>query len=140
MDEPTAALTERETDKLFDVMHRLKEKGVSIIYISHRMEEVFHQCDTITVMRDGHTISTRPTEETGMGQVVMDMVGRTISEYYPARTVIPGEEVLKVEGFSQPGVFKDVSFTLRRGEILGVAADGGWPNGNYESSFRRGSP
>lgn len=121
MDEPTAALTERETDKLFDVMHRLKEKGVSIIYISHRMEEVFHQCDTITVMRDGHTISTRPTEETGMGQVVMDMVGRTISEYYPARTVIPGEEVLKVEGFSQPGVFKDVSFTLRRGEILGVA-------------------
>lgn len=121
MDEPTAALTERETDRLFDVMRKLKNKGVSIIYISHRMEEVFANCDTITVMRDGQTISSRPTEETNMDQIVGDMVGRVMSEYYPARTNVPGDEVFRVEGFTQPGVFQDISFNLRRGEILGVA-------------------
>ena len=102
-------------------MARLKKQGVSIIYISHRMEEVFANCDTITVMRDGQTISTRPTEETTMEQIVTDMVGRTIDEYYPARTTIPGEEVFRVEHFTQPGVFKDISFNLRKGEILGVS-------------------
>ena len=121
MDEPTAALTERETDRLFDVMRKLKNKGVSIIYISHRMEEVFTNCDTITVMRDGQTISSRPTEETNMDQIVGDMVGRVMSEYYPARTNVPGDEVFRVEGFTQPGVFQDISFNLRKGEILGVA-------------------
>lgn len=121
MDEPTAALTERETDRLFDVMRKLKNKGVSIIYISHRMEEVFANCDTITVMRDGQTISSRPTEETNMDQIVGDMVGRVMSEYYPARTNVPGDEVFRVEGFTQPGVFQDISFNLRKGEILGVA-------------------
>lgn len=121
MDEPTAALTERETDRLFEVMRKLKAKGVSIIYISHRMEEVFANCDTITVMRDGQTISSRPTEETNMDQIVGDMVGRVMSEYYPARTNVPGDEVFRVEHFNQPGVFKDISFNLRKGEILGVA-------------------
>lgn len=121
MDEPTAALTERETDRLFDVMRKLKNKCVSIIYISHRMEEVFANCDTITVMRDGQTISSRPTEETNMDQIVGDMVGRVMSEYYPARTNVPGDEVFRVEGFTQPGVFQDISFNLRKGEILGVA-------------------
>lgn len=121
MDEPTAALTERETDRLFGVMKKLKNKGVSIIYISHRMEEVFANCDTITVMRDGQTISSRPTEETNMDQIVGDMVGRVMSEYYPARTNVPGDEIFRVEGFTQPGVFRDISFNLRKGEILGVA-------------------
>ncbi|EHO63246.1 hypothetical protein HMPREF9453_00836 [Dialister succinatiphilus YIT 11850] len=121
MDEPTAALTERETDRLFEVMKKLKNKGVSIIYISHRMEEVFANCDTITVMRDGQTISSRPTEETNMDQIVGDMVGRIMSEYYPARTNVPGDEIFRVEGFTQPGVFRDISFNLRKGEILGVA-------------------
>lgn len=121
MDEPTAALTERETDRLFDVMKKLKARGVSIIYISHRMEEVFSNCDTITVMRDGQTISSRPTEETNMDQIVGDMVGRVMSEYYPARTNVPGDEIFRVEGFTQPGVFRDISFNLRKGEILGVA-------------------
>lgn len=121
MDEPTAALTERETDRLFEVMKKLKNKGVSIIYISHRMEEVFANCDTITVMRDGQTISSRPTEETDMDQIVGDMVGRVMSEYYPARTNVPGDEIFRVEGFTQPGVFRDISFNLRKGEILGVA-------------------
>ena len=121
MDEPTAALTERETDRLFEVMKKLKNKGVSIIYISHRMEEVFANCDTITVMRDGQTISSRPTDETNMDQIVGDMVGRVMSEYYPARTNVPGDEIFRVEGFTQPGVFRDISFNLRKGEILGVA-------------------
>lgn len=121
MDEPTAALTERETDRLFEVMKKLKNKGVSIIYISHRMEEVFANCDTITVMRDGQTISSRPTEETNMDQIVGDMVGRVMSEYYPARTNVPGDEIFRVEGFTQLGVFRDISFNLRKGEILGVA-------------------
>ena len=121
MDEPTAALTERETDRLFEVMKKLKNKGVSIIYISHRMEEVFANCDTITVMRDGQTISSRPTEETNMDQIVGAMVGRVMSEYYPARTNVPGDEIFRVEGFTQPGVFRDISFNLRKGEILGVA-------------------
>ena len=121
MDEPTAALTERETDRLFEVMKKLKNKGGSIIYISHRMEEVFANCDTITVMRDGQTISSRPTEETNMDQIVGDMVGRVMSEYYPARTNVPGDEIFRVEGFTQPGVFRDISFNLRKGEILGVA-------------------
>ncbi len=121
MDEPTAALTERETDRLFEVMRKLKEKGVSIIYISHRMEEVFNNCDMITVMRDGQTISSCPTRKTDMEKVVGDMVGRVLSEYYPARTNQPGEDLLQVENFSAPGVFDNISFTLRKGEILGVA-------------------
>lgn len=85
------------------------------------MEEVFANCDTITVMRDGQTISSRPTEETNMDQIVGDMVGRVMSEYYPARTNVPGDEIFRVEGFTQPGVFRDISFNLRKGEILGVA-------------------
>lgn len=121
MDEPTAALTERETDCLFEVMGKLKKQDVSIIYISHRMEEVFANCDMITVMRDGQTISTRPTQETTMEQIVMDMVGRTMSEFYPKRTAVPGEEIFRVENFTREGVFNDISFSLRKGEILGVA-------------------
>lgn len=121
MDEPTAALTERETECLFEVMRRLKAQGVAIIYISHRMEEVFGNCDTITVMRDGQTISSKPVGETTMSQIVKDMVGREISEYYPIRTVTPGEEVFRVEHLTQPGVFQDVSFSVKKGEIFGVA-------------------
>lgn len=121
MDEPTAALTERETECLFEVMRRLKAQGVAIIYISHRMEEVFGNCDTITVMRDGQAISSKPVGETTMSQIVKDMVGREISEYYPIRTVTPGEEVFRVEHLTQPGVFQDVSFSVKKGEIFGVA-------------------
>ena len=121
MDEPTAALTERETEKLFAVMHALKNKGVAIVYISHRMEEVFAHCDTITVMRDGYAISSKPTRETNMEQVVRDMVGRSITEYYPGRTNEPGEIVLEVKNFCQEGLFNNISFKLRKGEILGVA-------------------
>ncbi len=121
MDEPTAALTERETEKLFEVMRSLKKRGVAMVYISHRMEEVANNCDTITVMRDGVSVATKPVAEYSMEQIVRDMVGRSITEFYPDRPNKPGEVVLEVKGFSQSGVFKDVSFNLRKGEILGFA-------------------
>ncbi len=121
MDEPTAALTERETEKLFEVMRSLKKRGVAMVYISHRMEEVANNCDSITVMRDGVSVATKPVAEYSMEQIVRDMVGRSITEFYPDRPNKPGEVVLEVNGFSQPGVFKDISFNLRKGEILGFA-------------------
>ena len=121
MDEPTAALTERETEKLFEVMRSLKKRGVAMVYISHRMEEVFSQCDTVTVMRDGVSVDTKSVAAYGREQIVRDMVGRSITEFYPPRTNKPGEVVLEVKNFHQPGLFKDISFNLRKGEILGVA-------------------
>ena len=121
MDEPTAALTERETEKLFEVMRSLKKRGVAMVYISHRMEEVTANCDTITVMRDGVSVATKPVKEYGMEQIIRDMVGRSITEFYPDRRNTPEEVILDVKGFNQPGVFRDVNFNLRKGEILGVA-------------------
>ena len=121
MDEPTAALTERETDKLFEVMRSLKKRGVAMVYISHRMEEVFSQCDTVTVMRDGVSVDTKSVADYGREQIVHDMVGRSITEFYPPRGNKPGEVVLEVKNFQQPGLFQNINFTLRKGEILGVA-------------------
>ena len=121
MDEPTAALTERETEKLFEVMRSLKKRGVAMVYISHRMEEVTQNCDTITVMRDGVSVATKPVKEYSMEQIVRDMVGRSITEFYPDRRNKPGEVLLEVKHFEQPGVFHDINFNLRTGEILGFA-------------------
>ncbi len=121
MDEPTAALTERETEKLFEVMRSLKKRGVAMVYISHRMEEVFNNCDTITVMRDGVSVATKSVKEYDLGQIVRDMVGRSITEFYPERCNKPGEVVLEIQNFEQPGLFHDISFNLRKGEILGFA-------------------
>ena len=121
MDEPTAALTERETETLFTMMKKLKERGVAIVYISHRMEEVFSECDDITVMRDGHSIITCPIGDISVDEVVKAMVGRSIDEFYPERTTIPGDTVLSVENLSPIGHFDPISFNLRKGEILGVS-------------------
>ena len=121
MDEPTAALTERETEKLFEVMRSLKKRGVAMVYISHRMEEVTQNCDTITVMRDGVSVATRPVKKYSMEQIVRDMVGRSITEFYPDRRNKPGEVLLEIKHFEQPGVFHDINFNLRKGEILGFA-------------------
>lgn len=121
MDEPTAALTERETETLFTMMKKLKERGVAIVYISHRMEEVFSECDDITVMRDGHSIVTCPIGDISIDEVVKAMVGRSIDEFYPERTTIPGDMVLSVENLSPIGHFDPISFNLRKGEILGVS-------------------
>lgn len=121
MDEPTAALTDRETETLFEVMRSLKKRGVAMVYISHRMEEVFNNCDTITVMRDGVSVDTRPVDKYSLDDIVRDMVGRSITEFYPERRNVPGDIVLEVKNFNQPGLFKDVNFNLRKGEILGIA-------------------
>ncbi len=121
MDEPTAALTEREIQKLFDVIRALKREGVSIVYISHRMEEIFALCDRITVMRDGRTVDTKDIPATSFDEVVRKMVGRELTERYPSRTSKPGEVVLEVKGATKQGQFSDVSFTVRAGEIVGFS-------------------
>ncbi|MCM2591151.1 sugar ABC transporter ATP-binding protein [Rossellomorea marisflavi] len=121
MDEPTAALTDREIEKLFDVIRSLKESGVSIVYISHRMEEIFTICDTITVMRDGRTVDTTPIPETNFNDVVKKMVGRELTDRFPERNSNPGETILEVKGLTRKGVFENVSFQVREGEIVGVS-------------------
>lgn len=121
MDEPTAALTQSETEVLFEVVNSLRKKGVSIVYISHRMEEIFELCDRITVLRDGAYIGTKKIAETDMNDVVKMMIGREIGERYPLREVEPGEVVFEVKGLESPGVFRDVSFQVRAGEVLGVS-------------------
>lgn len=121
MDEPTAALTEREIQKLFDVIRALKKEGVSIVYISHRMEEIFALCDRITVMRDGRTVDTKDISATSFDEVVRKMVGRELTERYPSRASKPGDVVLEVKGAAKQGQFSDVSFTVRAGEIVGFS-------------------
>ncbi|TKH41579.1 D-xylose ABC transporter ATP-binding protein [Paenibacillus terrae] len=121
MDEPTAALTEREIQKLFEVITSLKKEGVSIVYISHRMEEIFEICDRITVMRDGKTVDTQAIPDTDFDEVVRKMVGRELTERYPARTPALGEVVLEVKNASHKSIFKNVNFTVRSGEIVGFS-------------------
>ena len=121
MDEPTAALTESETEGLFAVIESLRKKGVSIVYISHRMEEIFRLCDRITILRDGMYIDTRYIKDITMDDVVQMMIGREIGERYPQRDVTIGEEVLRVEGLTHQKFFKDVNFSVRAGEVLGVS-------------------
>lgn len=106
MDEPTAALTEREIQKLFEVITSLKKEGVSIVYISHRMEEIFTICDRITVMRDGKTVDTKPIPETNFDDVVRKMVGRELTDRFPERTSKPGEVVLEVKNATKKGNLK----------------------------------
>jgi ribose transport system ATP-binding protein len=121
MDEPTAALTDREIETLFEVINRLRKEGVSFIYISHRMEEIFTICDAITILRDGEYVGMRLIPETSFDEVVSMMVGRSIGERYPERTADLGETIFEVRGATKKGVFENVSFSIRKGEILGVA-------------------
>ncbi|MBM7646642.1 ribose transport system ATP-binding protein [Scopulibacillus daqui] len=121
MDEPTAALTDREIETLFKVMNELKSQGVAIVYISHRMEEIFQMCDRITVLRDGSCAGTENIKDTDLDQIVRMMVGRALGERFPERRVEIGEERLRVEGLSNPGLFEDVHFSVKQGEVLGVA-------------------
>lgn len=121
MDEPTAALTEREIQKLFGVISSLKKDGVSIVYISHRMEEIFTICDRITIMRDGRTVDTQPIPQTSFDEVVRKMVGRELTERYPVRNPSYGEVVLEVRNASSKGLFENINFTVRAGEILGFS-------------------
>ena len=121
MDEPTAALTQSETVALFKVIESLRKKGVSMVYISHRMEEIFELCDRITVLRDGSYIGVKNIPETNMNEIVKMMIGREIGERYLSRNVKIGKEVLKVKELTRKGTFHDVNFSVRAGEVLGVS-------------------
>ena len=120
MDEPTDALTDTETLSLFRVINELKAQGCGIVYISHRMKEIFEICDDVTVFRDGQFIAERPVNELSEESLIEMMVGRKLEDQYPRLEQAPGEIRLKVENLSGPGVH-EVSFTLRKGEILGVS-------------------
>ena len=121
MDEPTAALSGVEVERLFTVARRLRDEGRALVFISHRFDEVFALCDTVTVMRDGDYIDTVPIADTTVDAMVALMVGREVSDLFPKTPSTPGDVVLEVEGLTSPGVFHDVSFTVRAGEIVGLA-------------------
>lgn len=120
LDEPSAPLTNAEVEKMFKAVRQLKEEGVCIIYITHRMEELFQIADKVTIMRDGKYIATVSTENTSREELVKYMVGRELKECFPQRSIPSEEVVLKVENMSGNG-FENVSFELHKGEILGVA-------------------
>jgi ribose transport system ATP-binding protein len=120
MDEPTAALGEEDTQSLFGIIRSLKEQGVGVIYISHRLKEVFEITDRVTVLRDGQKIGTVRTAEASMAQLISMMVGRELTEFYPKRDIPAGEVLMKVEGLSIKGILDKISFTLRSGEIVGL--------------------
>lgn len=121
MDEPTSAITESEVELLFKIIRDLLAKGITIIYITHKMDEVFQICDDISIYRDGKYIDTVLTKETTRDKLIELMVGREITNMFPKEEVEIGAELLRVENLSKGKMFQDVSFNLRRGEILGVA-------------------
>jgi len=121
-DEPTSSLSQHEAERLFTIIRLLQGRGVTCIYVSHRMEEIFLLCDTITVLRDGRHVGTRPTAEVNHAALVEMMIGRPLAEYFPSHiSGVPGQEALKVSGLSSPAGFSDVSFSLKAGEVLGFA-------------------
>ncbi len=121
MDEPSSALSQRELTQLFDLIRELRNRSVTIIYISHKLEEVFQMADMITVLRDGQVITTCSANAIDADSLVALMVGRRLTDIFPKRTGRIGPEVLAVRGLTKKGVFHDVSFSLHRGEILGLA-------------------
>lgn len=122
MDEPTSSLTENEVDHLFRIIRSLKERGVAIIYISHKMEEILKIADEVTIMRDGRTVGTWPSSELTTDIIISKMVGRDLTHRFPERSNVPGETSLRVENLTSinPKSFKDISFELKKGEILGI--------------------
>ena len=121
MDEPTSAITTKEVAVLFKKIAELKARGTSIIYISHKMEEIFQIADEITVFRDGKSVITKDVKDWTMDQVVECMVGRKIENQYPKEDIPIGEEILKVENLTQPGIFNNINFNVHAGEIIGFA-------------------
>ena len=122
MDEPTSSLSVRESDHLFELLGKLKARGITVIYVSHRMEEIFQLCDTITVLRDGRHVATEMISETNPERVIHQMVGREVLFQEPKHLAGElGEELLRVENLSSPGKFSNVSLALRAGEVLGMA-------------------
>jgi len=121
MDEPTAALSPHEVDSLFATVRRLRGRGVAVVFISHRLEEVAAIADTVTVLRDGHHITTRPGAELPHGEIVRLMVGRSLDALFPKEEAEIGPVAFRAERLTRRGVFSNVSFDLRRGEIVGLA-------------------
>ncbi|HKV59152.1 MAG TPA: sugar ABC transporter ATP-binding protein [Ktedonobacteraceae bacterium] len=121
LDEPTAALSSHEVEELFAIVRQLRERGVAILFVSHRLEEVFSIADRLTVFRDGKHIITAPISEMSTEEIIKHMVGRELSNLFPKGEAKIGEVVLEVRHLTRPGVFADVNFQLRRGEILGFA-------------------
>lgn len=119
MDEPTSSLDSEETDQLFATIRKLKADGISVIYISHRMEEIFDVCDSVSIFRDGHFIDRKPISEVSSQNLITMMTGRKILDVYPKGGVSIGDEEFRVEGLTGDG-FNDISFTVRKGEILGL--------------------
>ncbi len=120
MDEPTAALSQREVERLFGVVSGLKTHGVAMMFVSHRMEEIYRVADRIAVLRDGRLIGMGPTGEIDRDEAVRMMVGRSLSTIYPQWRSSPGPVVLEVTGLSRDGAFADISFTVRAGEVVGL--------------------
>lgn len=121
MDEPTSAMTESEVKHLYTIISELTKKGVAIIYITHKLDEIFNIVDEISVYRDGKHIGTAPVEEMDISRLVEMMVGRSITQIYPKEQVESGDTLLTVDGLSCKGIFENVSFNLKRGEIVGLA-------------------
>ena len=121
MDEPTSAITEKEATVLFAQIERLKKQGVAIIYISHKMDEIFRISDTITVLRDGQWIGTKPAKELDNDMLIKMMVGRELTDIYPKDPVEIGDVILEVKNLSRGKKVQDASFSLRKGEVLGIA-------------------
>jgi len=119
-DEPTARLTNEETEQLFEIINKLKQNNIGIIYISHHLEEIFHICDQVTVLRDGCLVGTNKIEDVNEDQLISMMVGRKISEMYHIEHLEPGEKILEVKNLTRGTNFKNISFSLGRGEVLGI--------------------
>jgi ABC-type sugar transport system ATPase subunit len=121
-DEPTSSLSQHEALKLYELLDRLRGQGVTAIYVSHRMEEIFRLCDTVTVLRDGRHVATQPTASLDEKSLVQMMIGRSLEEYFPKHVQeTPGPELLRVDALSSPGKFSGVSFAVNAGEVVGFA-------------------
>ncbi|MHC1764992.1 MAG: sugar ABC transporter ATP-binding protein [Verrucomicrobiia bacterium] len=122
MDEPTSSLSIHESEHLFRLLKQLRERGITVVYVSHRMEEIFQLCDTLTVLRDGAHVATEPVAQTNPDRVIHQMIGREVVHFEPRHVhAALGDEVLRVEKLTSPGRFSNISFALRRGEVLGFA-------------------
>jgi len=125
MDEPSAVLPTHDLDRLFDLVKGLRSQGASVIYISHRLAEIYQLADRVTVMKDGRSVATRRVSDTTRSGLVEMMVGRPLSEQYPTRSVMMGEAILEIQDLSLDGGVSNVTFTVHRGEIVGLAGLGG---------------
>ncbi|MHC4088100.1 MAG: sugar ABC transporter ATP-binding protein [Planctomycetota bacterium] len=121
MDEPTSSLAEAEVERLFEIVRRLRKSGISVVYISHRLEEIIGLADEVTVLRDGKVVHSESVTKLDIGQIVRYMVGRELTEFFPARDVKPGDVRVKINNLSSDSRIRDISFDIRSGEIVGMA-------------------